>query len=310
MKVGLVGHIVLDYISIGNKTMGPFIGGGVTYGSLALAAYGVKPCIVSNVGIDFPNRYIEVFKNIGVDTSHIHKIKNHNTTSYHLIYDEQFNRKLILRSLAPPILPSDISFANLKSYNVTIVSPVACEIPPNTLRILSYYSDLISLDIQGIVRDCRVNSEVKLKRLTRDKVTQLLRLVDIIHADVNEARALTSSKDPVDIIDELLSVGGRLSVVLLTFGVDGGYVGTRNGVYYVPAYVTKTVNPTGTGDVYLAIFTVEYYRTRNAVYAASMAAAATSYIVESVELDRFPNREKTLLRAFNVMNRIEDLVKP
>lgn len=308
LKVKLIGHIVLDYISIGGKTSGPSIGGGVTYGGLALASYGVKPVIVSNIGVDFPEEYIELFKSLGINTMHIHRFKNYKTTSYHLIYDEQFNRKLILKSLAPSILPSDMGIANSHDFNITIVSPVACEIPYDTLRVASYYSDLVALDVQGIVRECLVNAEVKLRNLPLEEVAQLLKLVDIIHADVNEAKALLSIDDPIEIIKRLLSIsGGRLKVVLLTFGIDGGYVGTKHKVYYVPSFVTKTVNPTGAGDVYLSIFTVEYYKSRNVIHAASMAAAAVSYIVESTDIYRFPNRGKTLLRASNVMKRIEEV---
>jgi sugar/nucleoside kinase (ribokinase family) len=69
-----VGHFSIDLIKLPNRNgTKPTLGGPPTYVSLAAKKLGVDVSVISNVGVDFPDRFRQFLERRGVDLSGLKK---------------------------------------------------------------------------------------------------------------------------------------------------------------------------------------------------------------------------------------------
>jgi len=104
-----------------------------------------------------------------------------------------------------------------------------------------------------------------------------------IVANRGEVLALGGGSDPIAAARSLL--GGGTEVVVVKAGVEGAYVVHAAGVNRVPAYRTDRVWTVGTGDVFAAIFAVQWgVLGIDPVDAATLASRAVAEYVETMGL--------------------------
>ncbi len=63
-------------------------------------------------------------------------------------------------------------------------------------------------------------------------------------------------------------------------------------MYRIPAYRTRLVDRTGSGDVFASAFAIRYFETKNALESGLFASAAASFVVEDFGTKNIVNREK------------------
>ena len=100
-----------------------------------------------------------------------------------------------------------------------------------------------------------------------------------------EGRSLTGEKDPAAIAQALIE-GHDCVVAVVKCGSLGAFVAGDFGVQQIPAYKTDSVWPIGSGDVFAAVFALEWALKRNSpVEAADGASRATAFYCERQHLD-------------------------
>jgi len=289
---------VIDFI-IRCGTTRKSLGGAAAYSSIALKRYGVNVSVVSKVGYDFPEEYLLFLARNSIDTSHI-KLSKLRSTSFRLVYEDG-QRKLFLTSRCEQILPEDIP--DELNYDLIHVGPVAGEVPPQTLKKLRRCEGIISLDLQGYVRDFR-NGYVTYSY--SDKAIEALRYVDVVHGDEDEVMALASGQGIGEAALNLLRIGPK--VILVTKGEQGSYIFSRKRAFYIPAPKPRRVaDPTGAGDVYTAIFAAHYTISNDVVEAAIMASSAASLLVEEPGLSGVGTYEEVERRAKSILSMVEEI---
>ncbi len=100
----------------------------------------------------------------------------------------------------------------------------------------------------------------------------LLAKLDVCFVNHHAAQELSSSNDPLDVIETLHGHGPPCVVV--TAGADGAIVSVGGEVTEIPGVRADVLDTTGAGDAFCAAFLTERARGRDEVAAARVAVAA------------------------------------
>lgn len=297
-EITVIGHIVIDEIEK-EAFHSRSIGGAATYSSLAAKTYGAKTLLISKIGKDFPENMLLPLIKRGVDISCVKRVPS-STTKFKLIYEND-TRILFLIDRCDPILPEDLC---QKSFQAKIfhIGCVANEVPLSTIKTIRSKKKYISLDVQGYIRKTDERGKVFFTNWREAK--QFLKLVDIVHADANEAKIITETDTPIEAAKNFVNMG--TNIVLITLGEKGSYISTKEEIFYIPAARTrKNVDSTGAGDVYTVIFALEYFSTYDVPWAGVVASAAASFIVEFPGPLGFSNKDTIYKKAKTLLNYIK-----
>jgi len=299
--LAVLGHIVIDEIEIGGFRS-KSIGGAATYSTLAAKAHGANTLLVSKVGKDFPENLLSILIEKGITLTCVKRVTT-STTKFKLIYENN-KRTLFLEDRCEPILPNDLCKLCFKA-EIFHIGCVVNEIPFSTLQKIKSKNKYVSLDIQGYVRATDEKGKVILTEW--DEAERFLKLVNVIHANVDEAKIITKEEIPSKSAKIFVEMGA--DIALITLGERGSYIGTEDGVFYVPAAKpNKIIDSTGAGDVYTVIFVLEYKSSHDIKWAGAVASATASFIVESPGPTGFSNKNAVYERAKILLNSIKKLI--
>jgi len=293
-----VGHFAIDSI-ISPKIPQPRVtlGGPPTYVSVAAAKPGAKVSVISKVGDDFPNAYLEWLRNNDVNLFGLKRVSNTSTTRFVLEYTN-WGRKLRLEAHASPISPADIH--NSLHAEIIHVAPILSEISRRVITKLRKSAKVLSLDPQGFVRSFDENGNVGLKKW-RDP--EVLAQIDVFKSTTFEIQAITGAQDLKSAMKQISDYAKR--IVVVTRGIQGSTVLFKKQFYNIPACESKTVvDPTGAGDAYIGAFLAEYVRVKDVLWCASVGSAAASFVVEGVGPERFGERHEVYERAYGIYEKV------
>jgi len=294
-----VGHFAIDYIhSPRIVTPKPTLGGPPTYVSVAAAKLGAKVSVISKVGEDFSNQYVKWLKNNKIDLSGLKRVKGASTTQFEIKYQKNWKRKMRLKARAPHISTDDLQ-ASLQARAVH-VAPIANEISEELVTKLRKAAGVLSLDPQGFVRGFDRRGNVSLKHWRGESV---LAQVDVYKSSLNEIKAVTETNNSQQAARRISDYG--VKIIIFTRAMYGSAVFFDNTFYNIPAYPSKNVkDPTGAGDAFSGAFLAEYVRGKEVLWCACVGSASASFVVESVGLEKFSEREETYARAREIYEKL------
>jgi sugar/nucleoside kinase (ribokinase family) len=273
-----IGHFAIDTIFLPERHE-PFVvlGGPVTYVSFAARRVDACVSVVSKVGDDFPDAYVQWLERESVDLSGLTRIKDAETTRFEIKYGSDLSsRSLRLKSKAPPITVNDLPYS-LKAKAVHI-APIAGEVSHDVIEKLRNSTDVLTLDPQGILRIFNEDGEVSYGSLI-DK--RMLNSVDVYKSSLDEIKATTGLSNLDLALSRVHDYG--VKAVIVTLGTEGAVLSLDGSVHKVPAYKSeRVVDPTGAGDVFLGSLLAEYIRGEDPFWCACVGSAAASLIVETV----------------------------
>lgn len=128
--------------------------------------------------------------------------------------------------------------------------------------------------------------------------SDLLRLVDILTPNENEARALAGSKDLSEAAQLLMARGA--GTVVVTCGAEGALMCCSKGLTYVPAFLVEPIDSTGAGDAFngvLACAVAEGTRLETAIEVANAAGALATITRGAQESMPFKREIDSLRRS-------------
>ena len=287
-----VGHFAIDTIHLPSLALPKqALGGPPTYVSVAAAKLGAKVSVVSKVGEDFSNNYIEWLKNNRVDLSGLRQIKGASTTQFIIKYRKNGSRKMQLKAKAPSIIADDLS-SNFQAKAVH-VAPIAGELSEETVTELRKAAGILSLDPQGFVRSFDAEGNVSLKRW---EARAVLEQANVFKSSLNELEAITRTNELTVAMRKISDYG--VKVVIVTRGKRGSTLLFDGKVFNVSAYKSKCIiDPTGAGDAFSGAFLAEYVRRKDPLWCVCVGSASASFVIEGIGSERFGEREETYERA-------------
>ena len=286
-----VGHFAIDVI-LSSEIAVPrhTLGGPPTYVSLAARKLGATISVISKVGKDFSEDYIEWLTAKGIDLSGVQRIKNALTTSFTLKYRNE-ERQLQLRSRAPAIVPEDVP--DSLQAKVIHVAPIANELSGDVVDKLRTSAETLSLDPQGFVRKFDENGNVLLKE---PKNSNILKQIDLYKSSLSEIRTVTGSTDLRLAMEKIHDYG--VKAVIVTRGRRGSILLHEKRFYEIPACEPRIIRDfTGAGDVLIGAFLAEHIRGKDLVWCMCVGSAAASFVVEGIGPAVFWERKDVYQRA-------------
>ena len=277
MKIVVVGSVAFDNVETPFGKVENVIGGSATFFSVA-ASFFAPVAVVAVVGKDFPNAELAFLRSRGIDTAGI-EVADGRTFRWTGRYHEDMNLRdtldLQLNVFAEfqPKLPE-----SYRAAEICFLSNIHPSLQQNVLRQLDR-PELVGADtMTHWIQDTRADLEA------------LLRHVEVLTVNDEEARMLSGERNIVAAARKILGMGPKS--LLIKRGEYGVLHFSPDSVFAVPAFPLEQVfDPTGAGDAFAGGFVGALAKCgdfsplsvrRAIVYGSVMA----SFVVEDFSLNR------------------------
>jgi len=282
MELTVVGHLSRDLI-ITPETRREAIGGGTAYAMLA-PSIGARTRIVSKVGHDFEEKYLNVLQDSGLNLSALHRTSGQ-TTRFVNRYDSEGNRSQSVEAVAPDITGADVDEEDV-SGTIVHCCPLLGEVDMSLLRKAAQHASFVSLDIQGYLRQIH---EKEVQLTDWDDKEEILPFVDLVKADERELQYATGILEEEQVAEHIMELGP--CILLVTRNRRGSTIYTPTEKVDIPAIpAKKIVDVTGCGDTYSIGFLVEYSQTGDLYSSGVFAAGCASFNLETIGPYGMPSR--------------------
>jgi sugar/nucleoside kinase (ribokinase family) len=292
-EIAVVGHLSIDTIRLPSRSA-PFVilGGAAAYTSMAARNLDATASIISKVGGNFPDAYLWLLGQEGIDISGVTKLACESTTCFELSYSkDRSDRTLKLKNKGPMLSPEDVP-EGFRAKAIHI-APIANEIPYEVVERLKGCADILSLDPQGLLRSFDETGNVSDNAIVDPRIFSL---INIYKSSQNEIYALTGEPELKPAIKAIHDVG--VETVIVTLGAKGSVLSVEGAQYNVEACPSQVlVDPTGAGDVFIGGFLTEYLRQKESLWCATVGSAAASCVVEGLGPTYFGKKEEIYRRA-------------
>jgi sugar/nucleoside kinase (ribokinase family) len=275
LNVLVAGFITIDSIQLPIRQV-TSVGGPPSYAGLICSRFGHAVSPLTKVGGDFPDDQAVWLARNGIALRASDRSATKPTTRFR-IDNTAGNRTMHLASRCEDIsesqLPPDTKF------NAALVSPLAGEVSPSLLSVISARSEFTFLDPQGFVRSFGSDGKVSPSPV---KDSSILHKVDAVKMDRTEAEMLTGKTDPRQALEKVASFGVRKGMV--TQGADACYVLDGSRIYEVKVPKVSVIDSTGAGDILSGAAISWYLKTRDFLRSACFGIAASSLSLHMIAL--------------------------
>ncbi|NJW53871.1 PfkB family carbohydrate kinase [Salinimicrobium oceani] len=284
-KLLIVGTVAFDAIETPFGKTDKILGGAATYIGLSAAQFDIESAVVSVVGEDFPQEYLDLLQDRKIDISGIEIVKGGKTFFWSGKYHNDLNSRDTLDTqlnvLADfqPVVPE-----KFKSPDVVMLGNLH---PLVQLSVLEQIErpKLVVLDTMNFWMDN-----------TWEDLMQVIGKVDALTINDEEARQLTDEYSLVKAARKIADMGPKY--VVIKKGEHGALLFHDEQIFFAPALPLEEVfDPTGAGDTFAGGFTgylahtgdISFKNMKNAVIYGSNLA---SFCVEKFGAERMQELTK------------------
>ncbi len=279
-KLVIVGTVAFDAIETPFGKTDKILGGAATFIGLAAAQFEVDGAIVSVVGGDFPNEYISMLEERGLDVSSLEVVENGKTFFWSGKYHNDMNTRDTLATelnvLADfnPIVPE-----SYKDAKVVMLGNLHPLVQLGVIEQMNEKPNLVILDTMNFWMDTALEDLMK-----------VIAKVDVITINDEEARQLTGEYSLVVAAKKIMAMGPEF--VVIKKGEHGALLFFEDEIFYAPALPLKEVfDPTGAGDTFAGGFAGYLAKTgdfsfENLKKAIIYGSALASFSVEKFGTER------------------------
>jgi len=289
-KLVIVGAVAFDAIETPFGKTDKVLGGPATFIGLAASQFEVDSAIVSIVGGDFPDEYLDMFENRGIDISSIEVVQNRKTFFWSGKYHNDMNTRDTLATelnvLADfnPVVPE-----TYKNSKVLMLGNLQPSVQSSVIEQMTEKPDLVILDTMNFWMDTALKD-----------LKKVIQKVDVITINDEEARQLTGEHSLVVAAKRIMEMGPEY--VVIKKGEHGALLFFENEIFYAPALPLKVVfDPTGAGDTFAGGFAGYLAQTENFSFdnlkkAVIYGSALASFCVEKFGTERMLNLDNKELK--------------
>jgi sugar/nucleoside kinase (ribokinase family) len=279
-KLLIVGTVAFDAIETPFGKTDKILGGAGTYIGLSASFFNLQSAIVSVVGDDFPQEYLDLLTARNIDISGLEIVKGGKTFFWSGLYHNDLNSRDTLATelnvLADfqPKVPQ-----NFKDADVVMLGNLHPLVQSSVLDQMEVKPKLVVLDTMNFWMDCAL-----------PELLELMKRIDVITINDEEARQLSGEYSLVKAAAKIHTMGPKY--VVIKKGEHGALLFHNEEVFFAPALPLEEVfDPTGAGDTFAGGFTgfiaqsenVSFDNMKNAVIYGSNLA---SFCVEKFGTER------------------------
>jgi sugar/nucleoside kinase (ribokinase family) len=274
------------------------LGGLAAATARVLAKLGAKVALIGRVGGDgFGDFLVDTLRESGVDVLGVKRDYAVSTASTIVVVSEDGERSFFCYPGASDALcEEDVDFAIVEKARILhfggpfMTERLDGEPAARLLRRARSLGKIVSMDTAW-----------DRKGRWLEVIEPALSSVDIIHANLEEARAVTGRDEPEEMADFFQSYG--VSTVAIKMGADGCYLQGKDGAHRMAGLTVDVVDTTGAGDAFVGGFLygvsknwslLECGRFANAVGALTVTTLGGSEAVESYDATVAFMRERVI----------------
>lgn len=292
-KLLIVGTVAFDEIETPFGKTDKILGGAATFIGLAASQFDVDSAIVSVVGDDLPQKYLDILEDRNVDISGIEIVKGGKTFYWKGKYHNDLNSRdtLVteLNTLADfkPKVPD-----NYKDADVVMLGNLHPNIQMSVIDQMNVRPKLIVLDTMNFWMD---NSLAEL--------TEVIKHIDVLTINDEEARQLTEEYSLVKAAEAILKMGPKYLVIKK--GEHGALLFHEEKIFFAPALPLEEVfDPTGAGDTFAGGFSGYLAATDNMTFDNLKNAVIHGSNLASFSVERFGTERMQNLKREEVNKRL------
>ena len=293
-KLLIVGTVAFDAIETPFGKTDKILGGAATYIGLSASFFKIQSAIVSVIGEDFPQEYIDLFKQRNIDISALEVVKGGKTFFWSGRYHNDLNMRDTLDTqlnvLADfnPVVPE-----NFKDADVVMLGNLHPLVQISVLDQLTAKPKLVVLDTMNFWMNHALA-----------ELLQVIKRVDVITVNDEEARQLTGEYSLVKAAAKIQEMGP--GYVVIKKGEHGALLFHGNEVFFAPALPLEDVfDPTGAGDTFAGGFAGYIAQSENVSFANMKNAIIYGSNMASFCVEEFGTRRMERLTKDEVLERLQ-----
>ena len=242
-KLLIVGTVAFDAIETPFGKTDKILGGAGTFIGLSASHFNLQSAIVSVVGDDFPQEYLDLLTARNIDISGLEIVKGGKTFFWSGKYHNDLNSRdtLIteLNTLADfqPKVPQ-----NFQEADVVMLGNLHPLVQSSVLDQMTKQPKLVVLDTMNFWMDCAL-----------PELLAVIKRVDVITINDEEARQLSGEYSLVKAAAKIHNMGPKY--VVIKKGEHGALLFHNKDIFFAPALPLEEVfDPTGAGDTFAGGF--------------------------------------------------------
>jgi sugar/nucleoside kinase (ribokinase family) len=242
-KLLAVGTVAFDAIETPFGKTDKILGGSGTFVGLAASQFGVDTGVVSVVGGDFPQSYLDMMNSKGINTDGVEIIKEGKTFFWSGKYHNDMNSRdtlvtelNVLEHFAP-VVPE-----NFKDAEIVMLGNLHPLTQASVLDQMEVKPKLVVLDTMNFWMDIALND-----------LHEVIKRIDVITINDEEARQLSGEYSLVNAAKKIHEMGPKY--VVIKKGEHGALLFNEGNMFFAPALpLAEVFDPTGAGDTFAGGF--------------------------------------------------------
>lgn len=302
-KLLIVGTVAFDAIETPFGKTDKILGGAGTFIGLSASHFNLQSSIVSVVGDDFPQEYLDLLTDRNIDISGLEVVQGGKTFFWSGRYHNDMNSRDTLATelnvLADfnPIVPE-----NYKNADVVMLGNLHPLVQTGVLNQMTSTPKLVVLDTMNFWMDCAL-----------PELLDVINRVDVITINDEEARQLSGEYSLVKAAAKIHTMGPKY--VVIKKGEHGALLFHNEHIFFAPALPLADVfDPTGAGDTFAGGFAgyitqqgdISFETMKTAIIQGSNLA---SFCVEKFGTERMvelkESEVKSRLKQFKALTQFE-----
>lgn len=297
MSLLVIGTVAFDAIETPFGKTDKIVGGAATFISLAASYFTSKINLVSVVGDDFPQEAIAMLQKRKVNTDGLQIKQGEKTFFWSGKYHNDMNSRDTLDTQLNVLATFDPTIpAEYQDCEFLMLGNLAPSVQHQVLDRLTTRPKLVVLDTMNFWMD-----------IALPELTSLLKRVDVLTINDEEARQLSGEYSLVKASQKILAMGPKY--LIIKKGEHGALLFNSDQVFFAPALPLEEVfDPTGAGDSFAGGFIGYIAETKDISFdnmkrAVIFGSAMASFSVEKFGTERIQN-----LNSAEVDERVQQFI--
>ena len=301
MSLLIVGTVAFDELITPFGESGIIMGGSATYAGISASNYVNDIRLVSIIGEDFPDEYLDHFNTRNINTEGIKVVEGGKTFFWKGKYHNDMNSRdsldTQLNVLADfnPVLPE--AYKNSEFLMLGNLTPA---VQISVLNQMNQRPKLVVLDTMNFWMDVAL-----------DELKEVLKKIDVLTINDEEARQLSGEYSLVKAARKIAGMGPKY--LIIKKGEHGALLFGEGEVFFAPALPLEEVfDPTGAGDTFAGGFIGYLAKSgdisfENMKRAVIFGSAMASFCVEKFGVNRITevNKEDLEQRVEEFINLVQ-----
>ncbi len=293
MKLLVVGSVAFDAIETPFGKTDKILGGAATYIGITSSILGVPSGIVSVIGGDFPQEYLDMLTKRNVNVEGIEIVKDGKTFFWSGRYHNDLNTRdtlatevNVLENFDPKIPDS------MQDSEILLLGNLHPGVQLSVLEKMNKRPKLVILDTMNFWMDT-----------AWDTLMQMIAKTDVITINDEEARQLSGEYSLVKAAKKIHTMGPEF--VIIKKGEHGALLFHDNKVFAIPALPLEEVfDPTGAGDTFAGGFAAYLAKKGKLDFETMKSALIVGSAMASFTVEKFGTERLQEVKESDMFSRL------